>query len=75
LELEDTDTGFVRNGAAQQLYYSSNGKMLQIRLYKWGSNQKPTLYDMYSELRNIFDQAVEEHLKSHQHYLRYAPEV
>lgn len=75
LELKEANKAQVENNLNQPIYYSSNGTMLKIEVAIQTSSRKPTPYEVLSKLRNIFDAGVEEHLKNHQHELRYAPEL
>lgn len=74
LELKGADEGPDENSSSEQFYYSSSGNMLKIQVVKQTGKTKPTSYEVLSELRDVFDAGVEEHLKNHQDILRYSPE-
>ena len=50
----------------EELLYSGDGKGLKIHLAKWNSKSKPTPFEVYADLRLIFDSAVEAYLRNHQ---------
>jgi hypothetical protein len=64
----------------ERFIYSPSGSGLKIRVDKTKNYSpdgkctgKPSSFEIYTELRSIFDWAVEEHLKNHQHKFRYQP--
>lgn len=50
----------------EQLHYYGDGKCLKIYLAKWSKTRMPTHFEVYEELRFVFDCAVEEHLRKHE---------
>lgn len=48
-------------------HYYGGGKCLKIRLAKENSDRLPTPFEIYEELRLVFDMAVEHHLDSQLH--------
>ena len=64
LSLEEFTTGTATEN--EELHYYGDGKCLHIYLAKWNGTHMPTPFEVYTELRLIFDYAVEEHLKKHQ---------
>ena len=64
LEIGEVEPNF--GGNQEKLLYSGDGRGLKIQLAKWSSKSKPTPFEVYADLRLIFDSAVEAYLGNHQ---------
>lgn len=65
LSLEEVTGGTATEN--EQLHYYGDGKCLHIYLAKWNRTLMPTPLEVYTELRVVFDYAVEQHLKKNEH--------
>lgn len=50
----------------EDIHYYGEGCFLKIRLAKWTTKLRPNPFEVYAELRSVFDRAVEAHLQTHQ---------
>lgn len=57
--------GAIADPGQEPWHYYGDGRCLKIQLTKGNRTQLPSPFEIYTELRAVFDRAVEIHLQSH----------
>jgi len=65
LSLEQSIKG--ADAEKELMRYYGDGKCLRICIVKENGEQLPTPFEIYEELRFVFDMAVAQHLENHKH--------